>query len=40
MNGGQPIRMMIGAGVVWVSDLLMQTVLAEVVEEWTNFLGR
>ena len=40
MAAGRPLRVMVGAGVVWISDLLMQTALAGFLEEWTNFLGR
>ena len=40
MTTRQTTQMMLGAGLVWLSDLLLQAVLAEVLEDWTSSFGR
>ena len=39
MAGGGA-RMMVGAGILWLCDILMQTAVAEICQEWVKFLRR
>merc|ERR1712098_505900 len=40
MARGSSLRVMVGGVIVWICDLLMQTILSEFLEEWKQFFGR
>ena len=39
-GGGNTVRMMLGAGLIWLCDIVMQTAVAEIWQQWAQILGR
>ena len=39
-GGVGTVRMMVGAGLVWLCDIVVQTAVAEMWQQWAQILGR